>query len=759
MIDYAAAWRERLQGRGNPEFARFVDVFETQIELKKQGKIDDKLFAETRLRLGLYGQRYDNGHRFDGLKVRALAFPAHGLKKGPDTEWDAPGMVRIKIPYGGVNPEQLEAIAELSEEYADGVSHVTTRQDIQLHFVHIENTPMLMRRLAAVGITTREACGNSVRNVTACQVAGVCGTEAFDVTPYATALYRFLLGHPDTMEFGRKFKIAFSGCGDRPCALTNLHDLGCVARTEVRGGKTVRGFKVVVGGGLGAVPHEARTLYDFLPEDELLPVSQAVSRVFGRLGEKANRALARIKFLVAKLGIEEFKRLVEEERKVLRPDPRWRDLIEEAHGVAEHPSCPPRPLAEAGIAPAMAAWLRTNTLAQSQEGYATVVIRVPLGDLSADQMRGLAAMARRYTSGTVRFSIEQNVVFRWISRGDLPDFHKDLVALGLDRTHAGTIADVTACPGTDTCKLGTSSSRGLAHELMKRFESRLGSMDADVEQLKIKVSGCFNSCGQHHVAQLGFYGVSRKKDGRSVPHFQVVLGGRFSQDPGSYGLPIAAIPSKNVPAFVDRILEAYQKQRAAGESFSDYIARLGKKEVRALLQEFIEMPGFDAHPEFYSDWGESRLYSTDDKGTGECAGEVVSLFEFEIAESEREYFEGQLALERGDHDRAVEIAHGAMVAGAKALVRLQYRDVLNEPAAIAEEFRRRYVEAGLFSKNFAHYFFKSLASHAGARANSDVARQTLQEAHLFIEEAMSCRHKVALPTLPLAAAGGPVSAH
>src|SRR5277367_1505389 len=277
-----AIWKDLLKGKLPEQLALEIDQFETEIELRKQGKIEEKVFAETRLRRGSYGQRYDNGQRYDGTESRKLPF-ADKPTKGPGTVWDAPGMLRIKLPFGGLNPAQMEVMAELAEEYSDGIAHVTTRQDFQLHFIHVENGPSIMRRLAAVGITTREACGNAVRNVTACPIAGVCHTEAFDVTPYAKALTFYLLGHRDIQDFGRKFKIAFSGCEDEACALVSMHDLGGIAATKVVDGKTVRGFKLYVGGGLGAVPHMAKLLNEFVSEEDLLPVCRAVSRVFARL--------------------------------------------------------------------------------------------------------------------------------------------------------------------------------------------------------------------------------------------------------------------------------------------------------------------------------------------------------------------------------------------------------------------------------------------------------------------------------------------
>src|SRR5437773_9335830 len=315
-------WKETLAGRMDTQIAEEIDVFETQMALRRTGKLDEKVFAETRLRRGCYGQRYDNGHRHDGIRTQQLDFMSD-MTKGPDTFWDAPGMQRIKIPFGGVTPEQLETLADLAEEYADGVAHITTRQDVQFHFVHIDDTPSLMRRLAAVGITSREACGNVVRNVTACPLAGICRDEAFDTTPYAKACSKFMMGHPDTQDFGRKFKIAFSGCQQHPCGLVTMHDMGAIAKTKIVDGKERRGFEFYVGGGLGSVPYKAKLFDEFLPEEEFLPMAQAISRVFARLGEKRNRARARIKFLIANLGIDEFRRLVLEERQKLSPDPRW----------------------------------------------------------------------------------------------------------------------------------------------------------------------------------------------------------------------------------------------------------------------------------------------------------------------------------------------------------------------------------------------------------------------------------------------------
>ncbi|MCH9002901.1 MAG: nitrite/sulfite reductase, partial [Planctomycetes bacterium] len=460
-----ALWKDRLEGKLPEQLADEINTFEMEIELRSQGKVDQIVFAETRLRRGVYGQRYDNGKRYDGSQTQELAYPKGKMTKGANTVWDAPGMMRIKIPFGGVNPEQLEVLAEIAEEYSDGIVHITTRQDVQLHFIHIEDTPTIMRRLATVGITTREACGNSVRNVTGCPYSGVCPDETFDVTPYARVLSRFLLGHPDVQNFGRKFKPTFSGCAQHACGLTAMHDLGYTAVTRTVDGKVERGFTFVVGGGLGAVPHQAKLFDEFLPMEEMLPVAQAISRVFARYGEKKNRSRARLKFLVRKWGIDKFKEEVLEERRKLKDDPRWTEFLAEAEAEEETPLKPPGELPSGNGSEAYHRWLKTNVREQRQEGYVTVTVALPLGDITSNQVRALVDVGRRFTNGTIRTTVEQNFVIRWVSKADVPALYEALDAAQIGEAGAEHIMDIVACPGTDTCKLGISSSRGLAAEL------------------------------------------------------------------------------------------------------------------------------------------------------------------------------------------------------------------------------------------------------------------------------------------------------
>ncbi len=740
-------WKDQLAGKIPEALAHEIDIFETDIALRKQGKMDERLFAETRLRRGAYGQRYDNGQRHNGKQVQQMAYPSGDLTKGPMTMWDAPGMQRIKIPAGGLNASQLETMAELAEEYSDGIAHVTTRQDFQLHYVQIDDTPSIMRRLAAAGITTREACGNSVRNVTACPYAGVCPDEVFDVTPYARALARFLLGHPDCQNFGRKFKPAFSGCSQHACGLASLHDLGLIAKKRGENGNGEIGFEMYVGGGLGAVPYQAKIFDSFIPPEELLPLAQAIARVFARLGEKKNRSRARLKFLIQDLGIEKFRELVLEERKTLPHDPRWTEYIDEAKREQESPLRPggeTPSLVSIASSEALAEWLQSNTRPQKQAGFVTVTVTLPLGDITANQLRALADIVRRFTRETIRSTVEQNFVIRWVSKSDLPELHKALVAVGLGDPGAGAIVDIVACPGTDTCKLGISASRGLAGELRTRLAAKSAGMDEAVKNLHIKISGCFNSCGQHHVADLGFYGVSRKLGGYAVPHFQVVLGGQWEQNAGSYGLPVVAVPSKNIPQVVTRLTDRYVKERHDSESFKDFTKRVGKAELKKMLDDLTRPPVGDRS--FFSDWGDPREYSLGDMGVGECAGEVVSPFDFLMAEAERELFEGQLAFEAGQIETAGNKAYRAMLLGAKALVKMQNTNLRDDEDQIVAEFRTRFFDTQLFwdpfaGGKFAHYLFDAHAKK-DEPFTLDRSRYLLDEAQLFIDAAHSCNHKM-----------------
>jgi sulfite reductase (ferredoxin) len=736
-------WRETLASKLPPNVAEEIDAFENQMELRKQGKLEEKVFAELRLRRGAYGQRYDNGKRYDGEKTQEIPYARRGLTKGPDTEWDAPGMQRIKIPFGKLTAEQLEVLADCAEEYSNGILHITTRQDVQLHFVDIEDTPDMHRRLASVGITTREACGNSVRNVTGCPYAGICANEAFDISPYAGAEMRFLLGHRDVQDFGRKFKIAFSGCADDAlgCGRAMMHDLGFVAATRTVEGQAQRGFRVVVGGGLGPVPHVAKELYDFMPVERMLPVSQAIARVYARLGEKRNRNKARIKFLVAQLGIDEFKRLVDVELASLEPDPRWTEWLgEAAQAYVEHK---PAPATNDGAqpAPGFADWARTNVYTPRQAGFVALLINLPLGDITSRQARLLADVVRRYTADALRTTVDQNLLLRWVHERDLVSVYNDLHAAKLAASGAATVTDVTSCPGTDTCKLGIASSRGLGAELRARLEAKKLQFDDAVKDVHIRVSGCPNSCGLHHIGDIGFYGSSRNVGAYKVPHFQVILGGSLENNAASYGLAIGAVPSKRAPETVDRLLDFYAAERQDSESFRSWVQRVGKKDIKERLQDLLAVPSHDEDASFYVDWHDAREYSIGDIGVGECAGEVVSLTQFSLAAAESKAFDASLLVDT-DGASAARLAFAAMVDAAQGLLKTRDPDVKADADVVLAEFKRSFVDTQLFFDRFVgasewQYFQAAHLSGAPAR-DRDEARRRVEEAQLFIEAVHAC---------------------
>ncbi|KAA3661687.1 MAG: nitrite/sulfite reductase [Chloroflexi bacterium] len=527
-----------------------------------------------------------------------------------------------------------------------------------------------------------------------------------------------------------------------------MHDLGFLARVKDVDGEKKRGFDIYVGGGLGTVPHQAKVLAEFVPEEEILPISQAVARVFARLGEKQNRNRARLKFLIAKLGIDEFRRLVAEERAILPHDDRWAGYVDDYLPNYEEVALKTAvSLNGISLPEGYADWFKTNVYQQRQDGYFVVTVNLPLGDLTSTQAFQLADIASKYVGDNLRTTVEQNIVLRWVSEADLPNVYNELKGVGLGDGGAGTIVDITSCPGTDTCKLGIAASRGLAGELRTRLAARSATMPDAIKDLKIKISGCFNSCGQHHVADIGFFGNSRRRNNRTVPHFQVVLGGKWRENAGSFGLAMGVVPSKKVPDVLDAITERYVAERERGENFQDWVTRLGKRDVKKLVTAFTDVPIYEEQPSFYSDWGDPREFSIGDMGIGECAGEVVTLFSIEIARAEGVAFDALLALDDKDYALADERAYRAMVLAARSLVRNQFLDVGDDPDQIVSEFRTRYFDTQLFfdryaKGKFARYLFNR---HENPNPNptEDSAHQLIEEANLFIEAAHACDARLA----------------
>ena len=683
------------------DVAREIEIYEKQLGRVQVGKMPEEIFLEFRLRHGVYGQR-DEGSQ----------------------------MIRVKIPFGGLNATQLEMLADVAEELSDSIVHITTRQDVQYHYVDIDNTPELMRRLASVGITTKEACGNVVRNVTGCPLSGVCNDEPFDVTPHSKALAEFLLGHQDAQDFGRKFKIAFSGCHEHACGLGYMHDIGAVAVVKEVDGKMQRGFKLLVGGGLGAVPHQAKIFDEFVPETELLPISQAIARVFTRLGERKNRNKARLKFVVSKLGVEEFRRLVLEEREELRHDPEWTAHLSALDAYDETPLKAPTQLNGVTRPEGVDEWYGTNVRPQRQPGFAVVHIVLPLGDITADQTRALASISRKYVRDTIRTTVDQNLVLRWVSMGDLPSLYQDLKGIGLGATGAESAVDITACPGTDSCKLGISSSRGLAAYLRNYF-TESGVKD-EVKNLRIKISGCPNSCGQHHIANIGFFGSSRRMGEHIAPYYQVMLGGHSTENANAYGLAAGKIHGKHIPQFIEHLTGKYVSERHEDESFTNYIERLGKVEVKTILRQYDQIPSFDEDASYYIDTGDTKEFKLK-KGVGECAGQLVELVSFMLEEADRLIYESGLQLEANEYVGSAQLAYEAMIKAADALLTTEGLQHIDKETTV-KEFRNRFFEPGLVFPGYGAHLFKAIEEDTSA-FDRELTHRRVEEATLFVEEA------------------------
>jgi sulfite reductase (NADPH) hemoprotein beta-component len=516
-------------------------------------------------------------------------------------------MVRAKIPQGILTIAQLRALADVADRYSTGKGHLTTRQNLQFHFLKLADTDDAVRTLAEAGITTREACGNSVRNVTACPFAGASALEPFDATPWAEAVTRDLLRGPLSASLPRKFKIAFGGCCGFDCVGASFNDIGFLAR--VRDGQP--GFRVTLGGGLSTLRRSGILAWEFAPAGEALEIAEAVVRVFNRTGDRQRRHKARLKFVVEKLGHEAFLALVREEREVLR---------KEGGRPMTLPSVPPRKPTEARVQaerPGFAEFVRTNVRATRESGYANATVRVPLGDLTTAQLRGLALIAEDYSEEReARTTIDQNLVFRFVRHDSLAALHAALEELGLARPGAGSASDVASCPGAASCRLAVTASRGMADAVSRALDAKPEVAKA-AEALSIKISGCPNGCGQHYVAGIGLQGSVRKVAGRAVPQYHLYLGGSFGSTEAAFGRLAAKLPARRVPEAIARLVGLYRSE-GKGEPIEQFLGRLPGPRVEALLADLEAMSANDATPDDFVDLGESKAFEVE-LSEGECA--------------------------------------------------------------------------------------------------------------------------------------------
>ncbi len=633
---------------------------EKKIRLFREGKIDSEKFRSLRLARGVYGQRQQ------------------GVQ-----------MVRIKIPYGKLTTRQLLKISDISDEYATGNLHLTTRQDIQIHYVSLERTPELWAKLEEDDITLREACGNTVRNVTASSIAGIDPNELFDVSPYAEAVFRYFLRNPVCQEMGRKIKMAFSS-SEKDDAFTFIHDVGLIPKNKKEGNETIRGFKVVVGGGLGSQPFLAKTAHEFLHEDQLIPFIESVLRVFDRYGERAQRNKARLKFLIDKIGFEEFLNLAQEEHKALKNktvkiNTESKDEVPVVQ-IAEV-------LKQASDASKYKAWLATNVFEQKQKGSFGVFIKVLLGDVKTGTARALAAIAKNYAADDIRVTVNQGLLLKFIPKENLETVFEELDAIGLAEPGFDSTADITACPGTDTCNLGISSSTGISIELERIIKEEYPDLIYNGD-IKIKISGCMNSCGQHGIANIGFHGSSMRAGVNTVPAMLVLLGGGITGNgTGRISDKLFKVPSKRGPDVLRTLLNDYAQNAHEGELFNEYYDRKTEEYFHAMLKPLANSKNLIADD--FVDWGHEVKFDTA-IGVGECAGVIVDLVATLLYEAEEKLNWAKDAVATGHFADGIYHSYNTMISTAKALL-LDKEVQCNTQIGIINDFETHFAETGLFT--------------------------------------------------------------
>lgn len=618
------------------EILQEIEIFEGEIRRLKAGEITADQFKPFRLQHGIYGQRQPGVQMF-----------------------------RVKIPQGRLNPTQLRRLADVAERYATGVLHLSTRQNIQMHFVKLDDVPTMMTLVAEAGLTTREACGDTVRNVTACPMAGICPGEVVDVTPYGLAITQHFLRNPICQKLPRKFKIALEGCPDRDLATTTINDIGITAHR--RDGKL--GFRITVGGGLGSAPRVGNILTEFAPPEDLVAICEAIIRVFDRHGQRQNRYKARMKFLIDKSGFEKFYNLFQAEFELVKSQNGHYTLppIEEAPGSGPIAARPWRREEASGLpagqAGPFAAWLRYNVIPQKQHDFNLVMIKIPLGDLKSAQARWVADLCERFSDGHIRLTVQQNFALRWVHKEDLTAVYRLLTEIGLAEGGAERIENIVACPGTDSCGLSLTSSKGLARALAELFPPG-DPVNDDIAGMSLKVSGCQNACAQHQLASIGFQGVGKKVSGRTAPFYEVYIGGSNSQ----LAQLIVKIPAKRIPDAVKHLIGWYRSKRTEGESFQTFAGRMGKAKLKASLMQYTFLPSYQENPSFYVDWGDNKDFTTEDLGPGECAGGAYEMIEGFIYEADQEIYLAKVMAQKGLTGHAVNKAYRAVVAASKALL-------------------------------------------------------------------------------------------
>jgi sulfite reductase (ferredoxin) len=633
-----------------------IDLDE-KIRAFRNGEINDEKFRSLRLARGVYGQRQQ------------------GVQ-----------MIRIKLPFGKISTKQLVRIADISDEYSNGNLHLTTRQDIQIHHVSLDRTPELWAKLEQDDITLREACGNTVRNITASAEAGIDPHELFDVSPYAYALFSYFLRKPFGQELGRKIKIAFSN-NEKDTAVTYIHDIGFIPKLNTDGS---RGFKVLIGGGLGAQPFLAQTAYEFLPENQLIPFVEATIRVFDRYGERVSRHKARIKYLIHKIGVEEFLKLVYEEHNAILNKTYEINLNAVKFSIPVNTIKKEEPKIIDRLA--YTNWLATNTFQQKQFGFYGVYIKVLLGNISSANARKLVKIINLYASSEdIRLTINQGFLLKYVTKEALPFLYNELRKLKLSTPGFDSVADITACPGTDTCNLAISNSTNITVELERVIYAEFPDLIHN-HDIKIKISGCMNSCGQHGLAHIGFHGSSFKVGTNVVPALQVLLGGgTIGNGNGRISEKVIKVASKRGPDVLRTIFKDFEKNAVDGEYFNSYYDKQGKDYFYQLLKPLGDNSTLKESD--YFDWGTDEKFATA-IGVGECAGVIIDLVATLFYEAEEKLAWSAEAFDNGQFGDSIYFTYASFISGAKALL-LDKEVHVNTHHTLISDFDKHIIETGL----------------------------------------------------------------
>jgi sulfite reductase (ferredoxin) len=636
------------------EFTKIeIDEFKEQIDRFLAGTINEEKFKTIRLNQGIYSQRQPGFY-----------------------------MVRTKLPQGKIFDYQLERIADVAEKYARGLAHLTTRQDIQIHWVELKNVVDILSSYAEAGITTREACGNSVRNITACPLAGVCSKEVFNVSDIAHDTTGHFLRNPLCQNMPRKFKISFSGCSD-DCAYSRINDIGFIATES--GGRA--GFKVYAGGGLGGHPRPAYLLKDFITYDEAVHYADAMVRVFDRYGNRTNRNMARLKYVFEEKGVEAVKEFIEKEYEVVKniygkEEPLNIPINSSNENIASEFDDPgvqgfkdvrdPEDKKSRGQAHkgSREQWYKHDVIKQQQEGYYSVIIPLPYGDTNSQQLRDIAKMSRLYGSGEIRSSLDQNLIIPWVSTNSLNNLYNELEQLGFVLSEK-TSLNIVSCPGAKTCNIGIARSQGLAQAIHDELNSKL---DGDFSDIAIRVCGCPNSCAQHYIGNIGFSGMARRIGERHAPFYQVYLGGNGKENGFKFAKPFLKIPAKHIPALTNKIIELYNSNKQDNELFNNWVTRYGEERLTEELLMYSYLPEYERAPGFYYDYGMDEPFSIKDIGKGECAGGVVDTIEIYLNRAETRIMDADTYARRGLAKQALEQARAAITYAVQALLIIQGED-------------------------------------------------------------------------------------